>query len=113
MANEQNLIPFNELSKDRHRELFRQGGIASGAARRRKREAIKKAKIEQAADYELFSSALDLMSQCAKLLNRNGKNEGFGGAVKRRGIGEICGIKMLSMRLRTRSEAARNPKTNR
>ena len=73
MANEQNLILFSELPKDRHRELSRQGGIASGAARRRKRAAVQKAKIEQAADHELFSSALDLMSQCAKLLNRNDK----------------------------------------
>ena len=68
MANEQNLIPFSELPKDRHRELSQRGGLASGAARRRKREAIQKAKIKQAADHELFSSALDLMSQCAKLL---------------------------------------------
>ena len=70
MANEQNLIPFSELPKDRHRELSRKGGIASGAARRRKREAVQKAKIEQATDHELFSSALDLMSQCAKLIRR-------------------------------------------
>ena len=70
LANEQNLIPFSELPKDRHRELSRLGGLASGAARRRKREAIQKAKIEQAADHELFSSALDLMSQCAKLIRR-------------------------------------------
>lgn len=70
LANEQNLIPFSELPKDRHRELSRKGGIASGAARRRKREAVQKAKIEQAADHELFSSALDLMSQCAKLICR-------------------------------------------
>jgi hypothetical protein len=68
MENVQNLIPFSELPKDRHGELSQKGGIASGAARRRKREAIQKAKIEQAADHELFSSALDLMSQCAKLL---------------------------------------------
>lgn len=32
MANEQNLIPFSELPKDRHRELSRLGGLASGAA---------------------------------------------------------------------------------
>ena len=68
MENAQNLIPFSELPKDRHRELSRKGGLASGAARRRKREAIQKAKAERAADHELFSSALDLMSQCAKLL---------------------------------------------
>lgn len=70
MANEQNLVPFSELPKDRHKELSRKGGIASGAARRRKREAIEKAKIEQAANHELYSSALDIMSECAKLLRR-------------------------------------------
>lgn len=70
MANEQNLVPFSELPKDRHRELSRKGGIASGAARRRKRETIEKAKIEQAANHELYSSALDIMSECAKLLRR-------------------------------------------
>ena len=70
MANEQNLVPFSELPEDRHRELSRKGGIASGVARRRKREAIEKAKIEQAANHELYSSALDIMSECAKLLRR-------------------------------------------
>lgn len=68
MPNVQNLIPFNTLPEDQRKEMARKGGLASGAARRRKREAIEKAKIEQAADHELYSSALDIMSQCAKLL---------------------------------------------
>lgn len=36
MANEENLIPFNERSVSETRELGRKGGIASGIARRKK-----------------------------------------------------------------------------
>ena len=38
MANEQNLIPFNKRSKSEAREINKKGGIASGEARRRKRQ---------------------------------------------------------------------------
>lgn len=37
MANEKNLIPFSERSKEEAREYGAKGGIASGVARRRKR----------------------------------------------------------------------------
>ena len=37
MANEQNLIPFNERTEEERREISIAGGKASGAARRRKR----------------------------------------------------------------------------
>ena len=37
MANKQNLIPFNERTESEQREIAMVGGIASGAARRRKR----------------------------------------------------------------------------
>lgn len=37
MANEQNLIPFSERTKEEARENGRKGGIQSGVARRRKR----------------------------------------------------------------------------
>ena len=47
MANEQNLIPFSERSKEEAREYGRKGGQASGAARRRKRS------LKEAADYYL------------------------------------------------------------
>lgn len=70
MANKQNLIPFDAMPEERRKELARRGGIASGAARRRKREAIEKAKAERAADNKLHRDALDLMRQCAKLLKR-------------------------------------------
>lgn len=45
MANEQNLIPFDKRSESQARELGRKGGIASGKARRAKREAREWAKI--------------------------------------------------------------------
>lgn len=34
MANEQNLVPFNERTKSEQREITRKGGIASGKSRR-------------------------------------------------------------------------------
>lgn len=37
MANENNLIPFDERTKNEQREIARQGGIASGIARREKK----------------------------------------------------------------------------
>ena len=37
MANEKNLIPFDERTKTEQREIARQGGIASGEARRAKK----------------------------------------------------------------------------
>lgn len=45
MANEQNLIPFDKRSESQARELGQKGGIASGKARRAKREAREWAKI--------------------------------------------------------------------
>ena len=47
MANEENLIPFNERTESEQREIAQKGGIASGAARRRKRS------MREAADYYL------------------------------------------------------------
>lgn len=47
MANDENLIPLNERSKSEQREIQRQGGIASGKARRRKRS------MKEAADLYL------------------------------------------------------------
>lgn len=45
MANDENLIPLNERSKSEQREIQRQGGIASGKARRRKRSMKEAANI--------------------------------------------------------------------
>ena len=46
-SNEKNLIPFNERTESEQREIAQKGGIASGAARRRKRS------MREAADYYL------------------------------------------------------------
>ena len=47
MPNEKNLIPFNERTESEQRQIAQKGGIASGAARRRKRS------MREAADYYL------------------------------------------------------------
>lgn len=47
MPNEENLIPMDQRSESEARELGRKGGIASGAARRRKRS------LKEAADLYL------------------------------------------------------------
>ena len=41
MANEENLIPFDERTENERREIARQGGIASGIARREKKTVQK------------------------------------------------------------------------
>lgn len=53
MANEKNLIPFSERSESEARENGRKGGIASGAARRRKRS------LKEAADLYLSLPVTD------------------------------------------------------
>ena len=47
MANERNLIPFDERTESEQRESAQKGGIASGAARRRKKS------LREAADLYL------------------------------------------------------------
>lgn len=47
MANEQNLIPFDERTESEQRQIASAGGIASGAARRRKKS------LKEAADLYL------------------------------------------------------------
>lgn len=47
MPNEKNLIPFDERTESEQRKIAREGGIASGAARRRKRS------MKEAADLYL------------------------------------------------------------
>lgn len=41
-----NLVPFNEMSKERHKEISRLGGIASGKKRRKKSVLVKLCKIQ-------------------------------------------------------------------
>ena len=45
MANEQNLVPFDERSEREARELGQKGGIASGKARRRKKNMKQKMQL--------------------------------------------------------------------
>ena len=53
VANEKNLIPLDERTKDERREIARKGGIASGAARRRKKS------LKEAADLYLSLPVAD------------------------------------------------------
>ena len=53
MANEKNLIPFGERTESEQRDIRSAGGIASGAARRRKRS------LKEAADIYLSLPVTD------------------------------------------------------
>ncbi len=53
MPNEQNIIPNSERTPEERREIARAGGVASGAARRRKRS------LKQAADLYLSLPVTD------------------------------------------------------
>ena len=53
MANEKNLIPFSERTKNEQREIAQKGGQASGAARRRKKS------LKEAADLYLSLPVTD------------------------------------------------------
>ena len=57
MPNERNLIPMDQRSEREARELGKKGGIASGAARRRKRS------LKEAADLYLALPVTDLRRQ--------------------------------------------------
>lgn len=45
MANEKNLIPFSERTESEQRDIRSAGGVASGAARRRKRSLKEAAEV--------------------------------------------------------------------
>lgn len=53
MANEKNLIPLSERTKSEQREIAQKGGLASGAARRRKKS------LKEAADLYLSLPVTD------------------------------------------------------
>lgn len=63
MPNEENLIPNSERTPEERREIAQKGGIASGAARRRKRS------LREAADLYLSLPVAD-KRQVNKLLRR-------------------------------------------
>ena len=56
MANEKNLIPLNERTKNEQREIQRKGGIASGAKRREKADLKKK--VNEILAMDVFSPQL-------------------------------------------------------
>lgn len=66
MANNQNLKPFNTLPAERHRELSKKGGVASGMARRAKRAQIDAEKTAQAANHELYHDCVEMLYTCAR-----------------------------------------------
>ena len=68
MPNEKNLIPNSERTPDELREIAQKGGIASGAARRRKRS------LKEAADYYLSLPVADKRTT-NKLLRRYGDSD--------------------------------------
>ena len=53
MANEQNLIPLNQRSKENAKKIQQMGGQARGAARKRKRS------MREAAEYYLSLPVMD------------------------------------------------------
>lgn len=50
-----NLIPFDSMPAEKHREISSRGGKASGEARRKKREQINQAKLDAIAQMEVSS----------------------------------------------------------
>lgn len=45
MANDENLIPFNERTESEHREIAKAGGLASGEARRKRKAMREQAEL--------------------------------------------------------------------
>ena len=56
-----NLRPFNTMPPEEHRAIAVKAGIASGAARRAKRERINQAKIELIAASELSKAMTGIL----------------------------------------------------
>ena len=58
-----NLRPFNTMPSEEHRALSVRAGIASGAARRAKRERINQAKLELIASTEVSSAMKSFLTR--------------------------------------------------
>ena len=69
MANEENLIPMSERSKEEARELGRQGGIASGKVRKQKADLRKR--LRELVDMPLRAGDIDEISTLADAKNAN------------------------------------------
>ena len=69
MANEENLIPMNERTKDEQREIARQGGIASGKVR--KQQADLKKRLKEIANMALRAGDIDEITTLADAKSAN------------------------------------------
>ena len=69
MANEENLIPMNERTKDEQREIARQGGIASGKVR--KQNADLKKRLKEIANMALREGDIDEIKTLADAKSAN------------------------------------------
>lgn len=68
MSKNDNLVSFNAMSKERHREISRLGGIASGKVRREKRELKQTIIQEGRVQNELARGAFKVLSEASSLL---------------------------------------------
>ena len=69
MANEENLIPMNERTKEEQREIARQGGIASGKVR--KQQADLKKRLKEIANMALRAGDIDEITTLADAKSAN------------------------------------------
>jgi hypothetical protein len=69
MANEDNLIPMNERTKDEQRKIARQGGIASGKVR--KQNADIKKRLKEIANMALRDGKIDKIKTLADAKSAN------------------------------------------
>lgn len=88
VGNEENLIPFNELTEEEQRELARKGGIASGISRN-KRKTLK-------AELLLLLSEGDTQSKISLAL------------IKKCFEGDVSAIKELAILINERTEKSTN-----
>lgn len=68
MSKNDNLVSFNAMSKERHREISRLGGIASGKARRKKRKLKQTIIQEGRVQDELARGAFNVLFEASSLL---------------------------------------------
>ena len=69
MANEENLIPMNERTKEEQREIARQGGIASGKVR--KQQADLKKRLKEIANMALRAGDIEEITTLADAKSAN------------------------------------------
>ena len=75
MANEANLIPFDQMPPERQKALSRKGGIASGKARRHKRARLEEMKLQDRAHQEMMRDLISLLREQQGLLEEGLRTE--------------------------------------